>query len=171
MAAKPLVLVLSDSHVYWLERFAAFDRGRFCVRVFPRGFGWPDRLQRLSGRYGCYYGKEPGFGSFTGSRVTRRRALVQRVVQQVVVCQVVRRKSCCHLTQVAGTARVAEINECLRAVCDDEHLSFWRHKGFWNSQKEIFRRDGVLFNARGNIKLWKSVHCSCFGAMKRLQKL
>ena len=75
------------------------------------------------------------------------------------------------LTQEVATARVSEINEFLRAVCDEEYLSFWRHKGFWNSQKEIFRRDGVHFNARGNFKLWKSFQGSCFGTMKRLQQL
>ena len=37
------------------------------------------------------------------------QALVQRGVQQVIVCQVVRRKSWRHLTQDVGTARVLEI--------------------------------------------------------------
>ena len=31
-----------------------------------------------------------------------------------------------------GASRVTEIKKILRAVCNDEHLSFWRHKGFWN---------------------------------------
>ena len=176
-------------------------RGRFCARVFPRGSGLSDRLQMLSGRYtmeknrgldrllivklpavvvlsvaGNAIDTAPSMKTLTTLEVGMQlynfaQVLVQRGVQQVVVCQVFRRKSWRHLTQDVGTARISEINEFLRTVCDDEHLSFWHHKGFWNSQKKIFRRDGVHFNGRGHFKLWNSVQGSCFGAMKRLQQL
>ena len=66
---------------------------------------------------------------------------------------------------------VTEIKELLRAVCDNEHLSVWCLKGFWNSQKEIFRWDGIDFNSQGNFKLRMSMKGSCFRAMKQVQKL
>ena len=203
MATKPLVLVLGDSHVYWLERFVAsaevdfapgsFREGRDC-RIAFKGYrgGTVTTMEKNRGLDRLLEAELPAvvvlsvagnaidtaasMGTLTTLEVGMQlynfaQVLVQRGVQQVVVCQVVRRKSWRHLTQDVATARVSEINEFLRAACDDEHLSFWRHKGFWNSQKEIFRRDGVHFNARGNFKLWKSIQGSCFGAMKRLQQL
>ena len=65
---------------------------------------------------------------------------------------------------------MTDLNECLKAVCDDEHLSFWQHQGFWNIQKQIFRHDVIHFNDLGNYKLWQSVKGEIFGALKSVQK-
>ena len=85
------------------------------------------------------------------------QALVTLGVKRVVVGQIVRRQSWRHISYEEGTTRVTEVNEFLTAVCDDPHASFWRHQGFWNVQRQIFRPDGVHFNDLGNHKLFRSV--------------
>ena len=85
-----------------------------------------------------------------------------------VVCQIVRRQCVRRYSWEDGTQRVADTNEFLKAVCDTERLSFWYHRGFWQSQRNIFRGDGVHFNDLGNYKLWRSVKGAVFVALKRL---
>ena len=47
------------------------------------------------------------------------QTLEGKVVKKVVVCQIVSRQGWRHITQEEGIARVIEINELLRAVCND----------------------------------------------------
>ena len=95
------------------------------------------------------------------------QALVTMGVKRVVVCQIVRRQSWRHISYEEGTARVAEVNEFLRAVC--ETILMYRSGdigGFWNVQRQIFRPDGVHFNDLGNHKLFRSVKGAVFSAGK-----
>ena len=155
MASKPLVLVLGDNHVYWLERFVtsaevdfalgSFREGRDCRIAFKgcrdgtvttmaknRGL---DRLLEAElpavvvlSVAGNAIDTTASMGSLTTLEVGMQlynfaQVLVQRGIQQVVVCQVVRRKSWRHLTQEVVTARVSEIrglcvmtNTCLSGI-------------------------------------------------------
>ena len=96
------------------------------------------------------------------------QSLVAMGVKHVVVCQIIRRQCVRRLSWDEGTQRVLEINEFLRAVSDTDRLSFWVHRGFWQSLHNIFRADGVHFNDRGNFKLWRSIKGAIFGALKRV---
>lgn len=68
-------------------------------------------------------------------------------MKKVYICQIVRGEI---ETHEEGTARVTEISEYLRAVCNNQHLTFWKHTGFWNVLRQIFCKDGVHFNDLGN---------------------
>ena len=98
------------------------------------------------------------------------KELISMGVNRVVVCQVVRRHRWRHLSYDEGSARVAEINEFLKAVCTDFPISFWAYKGFWNIQREIFRPDGVHFNDLGNHKLFRTIKGAVFTTVKPLRK-
>ena len=136
MATKPLVLILGDSHVYWLERFVAsaevdfapgsFREGRDC-RIAFKGYrgGTVTTMEKNRGLDRLMEAELPAVVvlSVAGNAIDTAasmgttlevgmqlynfaQVLVQRGVQQVVVCQVVRRKSWRHLTQEVATARV-----------------------------------------------------------------
>ena len=98
------------------------------------------------------------------------QALTKTGVKRVVVCQIVRRQDWRHLTLDEGIAGVTDINEFLRTVYDDKHLSFWQHKAFWSVQKQTFRRDGVYSNDFGNYKLRRNVKGGILCALKSVQK-
>ena len=97
------------------------------------------------------------------------KSLVSQGVERVVVTQVLRCQSFRHLSIEEGSRRVLEINEFLAAVCDTEHIRFWKHKGMWNLPLIISRRDGVHFNDLGNYKLWLSVRGAVFLALKGIK--
>lgn len=192
--SKALALVLGDSHVFWLERFVASSAIRFGTGSAVEGTDCRFRfagfrggnvasvsddravaqlleleLPRIViislGGNDVYSGREHVLK--VGMRLFElAQALVAKGVSQVVVCQVVRRQSVRPISLDEGAKRVLEINEFLGAVCDTEHLSFWRHRGFWQSQRNIFRGDGVHFNDLGNYKLWRSVKGAVFVALK-----
>ena len=96
------------------------------------------------------------------------QSLIARGVSHVVVCQTVRHQ----YSWKEGTQKVLDVNEFMKAVCDTERLSFcspWPscappfcHRGFCQSQRNIFRDDGVHFNDLGNYKLWRSVKGAVF---------
>ena len=196
MAGTTLALVLGDSHVSWLERFVSSSGIRFgtgssvvgtdCHFKFAGYRGGivssvrddADVLRLLDLHRPaivvlCLSGNDV-YGSresvlTVGMRLyAYAQSLVARGISHVVVCQVVRRQCVRRYSWEEGTQRVLEINEFLKAVCDTESLSFWYHRGFWQSQRNIFRGDGVHFNDLGNYKLWRSVKGAVFVALKRL---
>ena len=121
--------------------------------------GWVRRLSQA--------GNESDYALLVGMRVFEfAKSLVSRGVERVVVPQVVRRQSFRHLSVTEGSRRGLEINDFLSAVCATEHISFWRHKGMWNSPVIMFRGNGVHFNDLGNDKLWRSVCGAVFLALK-----
>ena len=61
------------------------------------------------------------------------------------------------------------VNEVIRAECkQSHHVSFWKHKGFMNSQELIFHTDGVHFNDLGSYKLFRSYRGAVLRAAKWL---
>ena len=90
------------------------------------------------------------------------KTLIRHGVERVVVCQVVRRQAWRHITVNEGSQRVQEMNKFLKSVCHTNRISFWAHKGFWASARNIFRRDQINLNDHGNYKLWRSVKGAVF---------
>ena len=73
-------------------------------------------------------------------------------VKIVCVCQTLLRDS-----DATFNSNVVALNQYLRVFL--EHLPFallWRHRGFWNAQRNVYLRDGVHLNDRGNSKLYRS---------------
>ena len=196
MAVTTLALILGDSHVCWLGRLVSSSGIRFgtgssfvgtdCHFKFAgfrggsvssvRDDGAVDRLLDLQmpAIVVLCLGGNDVYGSpesvlTVGMRLYEyAQSLLARGVLHVVVCQIVRRQCVRRYSWEDGTQRVVDINEFLKAVCDTERLSFWYHRGFWQSQRNIFRGDGVHFNDLGNYKLWRSVKGAVFVALKRL---
>ena len=95
--------------------------------------------------------------------------LVASGVGHVVIGQLIRRKNWRDLTAIEGAARTVMVNEVIRAECQQCHqVSFWKHKGFLNSQEPIFRSDGVHFNDLGSYKLFRSYRGAILRAAKWL---
>ena len=176
--------ILGDSHVFWLEKFVRATEVRYsgsllecmdCTIAFHGYRG--DTVASLEGNSSLRrklasvmlnvvvlsvggndlnHAGTPQTLKVDMHLYEYAQALVSMGVKWVVVCQIVCRHSWRHTSYEEGTARLTEINKFLRVVCDDPHVSFWRHKGFWNVQ-QIFRPDRVHFNDLGNHKLFRSV--------------
>ena len=198
MVHKDLVLILGDSYVVWLERFIDSSAFPFCTGLpfeaadcriqfagFRGGGGGGGAALRLSVTMTlspvempsivvlCLGGNDvygnSGNVLVVGMRLYEyAQSLVAMGVKHVVVCQIIRHQCVRRLSWDEGTQRVLEINEFLRAVSDTDRLSFWVHRGFWQSLHNIFRADGVHFNDRGNFKLWRSIKGAIFGALKQV---
>ena len=186
MAGTTLTLVLGDSHVCWLEQFVSWSGIRFETGL---SFVGTDCHFKLAGFRGghvssvrddnavvrllelqmpsiivlCLGGNDV-YGSLepvltVGMHLYEyAQSLIARSVSHVVVCQTVRRQ----FSWKEGTQLVLDVNEFMKAVCDTECLSFWSHRQFCQSQRYIFRGDGVHFNDLGNYKLWRSVKGAVF---------
>ena len=155
-----LALVLGDSHVCWLQHFVSLSGIRFGT---GSSFIGTDCLFISDGFRGGHISSVHDENKIAG--VKRCPVSLYRSVSHVVVCQIVCHQCVCLYSWEEGTQRLLDVNEFLKAVCNPEHLSFWSHRGFWQSQRNIFRGDGVHFNDLGNYKLWRSVKC-CFCARK-----
>ena len=170
--------ILGDSHVFWLTKIVRATDVRYsgyllecmdCATAFHEGNG--SLRRKLASAMPSVVVLSVGGNDLdhAGTPQTLKigmRLLVTLGVKRVVVCQIVRRQSWRHISYEEGTARLTEVNEFLRAVCDDRHVSFWRHKGFWNFQRQIFRPDGVHFYDLGNHKLFRSIKGAVFSAGK-----
>ena len=196
---KPLVLVIGDSHVFWLKQFVVSSDVRFCpgtsgfeawdCRVNFAGYrGGTTRLLSTHSEISQILHRElprvvvlsvGGNDIGTPCRAETLKAgmriyelaqtLLRYGIEKVVVCQIVRRKAWRHITVNEGDQRVQEINEFLKAVCHTDRISFWAHKGFWASAQNIFRHDKTHFNDHGNYKLWRSIKGAVFLAVKGLK--
>ena len=77
-------------------------------------------------------------------------------VSHVVICQLIWCDSWRHFSTEVGAALVACVNDFVKAACEGcKQVSFWKHKGFWNSQSVVFRDDHI--NDLGNYKLYRSI--------------
>ena len=95
--------------------------------------------------------------------------LVASGVGHVVIGQLIRRKNWREISAVEGAARTVMVNEVIMAECQQCHqVSFWKHKGFMNSQEPIFRNDRVHFNDLGSYKLFRSYRGAILRAAKWL---
>ena len=45
-----------------------------------------------------------------------------------------------------GTEHIALVNEMVKTTCEGCKQVSWKYKGFWNSQKRVFRDDGIHLN-------------------------
>ena len=176
------VLVLGDSHVYWLEQFVAHDLLLFS---YPQDVNAIDIVYRgnrggtvSSMRCDVFRARRHDLPHAVivmvggndidkcdvppqrvGMEVyTLARDLVRCGVNHVTVCQVLRRNSWRHFSYQEGADRVSCVNEFLLAACGGPgNVAFWKHRGMWQEGADIFRTDGIHFNSLGNFKLYKSV--------------
>ena len=172
-------LVLGDSHVYWLERFANDQnlpgttmriseirlegiRGggiesvkQVRITNLIRAFA-PDIVVLHVGGNDIDGHKAP---QLIGMRLYElAKSLIARGVRHVIICQIVRRQKWRHFSPEQGAMAAVAANEFLAAVCDGcADISFWKHKGLWSSVRPVFRLDGVHYNELGNYKLFRSV--------------
>ena len=152
------VLVLGDSHVYWLEQFVAHDllllrypqpahdvnaidivyrgtRGgtvssmrRYAV-FRARGHGLPHAvITMVDGNDVDKCGVPP---QLVGMEIyTLARDLVSCGVNHVTVCQILRRNSWRHFSYQEGADRVSCVDEFLLAACSGPgNVAFWKHCG------------------------------------------
>ncbi len=189
------VLVLGDSHVYWLEQFVAHDLLLFsypqdvnaidivyrgnrggtvssmrCDNVFrARRHDLPHAVIVMVG--GNDIDKCDVPPQRVGMEVyTLARDLVRCGVNHVTVCQVLRRNSWRHFSYQEGADRVSCVNEFLLAACGGPgNVAFWKHRGMWQEGADIFRTDGIHFNSLGNFKLYKSVRGAIYQANRLCQ--
>ena len=197
-SSRELVWIVGDSHVFWLGRFVASTEVSFsnsllecldCQIGFHGYRGGPvpslaantDLKRKLAVEVPSVCVLSVGGNDLdhagppqtllVGMRLYElAKELISMGVNRVVVCLVVRRQRWRHISYDEGSARVAEINEFLKAVCMDFPISFWAYKGFWNIQREIFRPDGVHFNDLGNHKLFRTIKGAVFTTVKSLRK-
>ena len=177
------VLVLGDSHIHWLQRFIADDlalcphdlhltncevgykgiRGGTVASLrssfdFSKGATKPDAvILHIGGNDIDNASSIPP--QFVGMQLyIFAKELVAAGVANVIVCQVIRRRSWRNFDFQEGARHVTCINEFLAAACSGlEHIAFWKHRGMWQEGAPIFCADGVHFNPLGSFKLYKSV--------------
>ena len=183
------VLIVGDSNVYWLWRFASaalptqfgvatefgVDGHNCNVHCLGTRGATLDSLSSPAGRQriaseaadvivlhiggndiDCVRGDPP---QAVGMRMFMfAQYLVKMGAKQVVISQIVRRARWRHSTTEDGAAKVTCINEFLLAACDPPGpISFWQHRRLWQSNRTIFRADGVHFSDFGNHRFMRSI--------------
>ena len=99
------------------------------------------------------------------------KTLIAMGVKRVVISQVIRRDSWRHFSLEVGNARTACINEFLLAACGgDDNIVFWQHRRLWNSQRPVFRADGVHLSNVGNLRFLRSIRGAIITAAKHVVK-
>ena len=95
-------------------------------------------------------------------------------VQHVVVSQILRRECAPNyrnkgkMTLETFNARVSELNDFLyHAFREENHITFWAHKGMWCSELPLLNTDGVHLNENGNKKLYRSLRGAIVHATKQ----
>ena len=185
MSASQLnILVLGDSHDFWLDSFVRSAellgeleiRGRVCHVEYLgiRGatvasFLPPTMRARIVTFHPDAMVVCLGGNSISGSdqpdllmvaldihRLVAR--LVESGVRSVAVCQICRCLKWRNASFEVGAARAAQLNSYLEAFCDDmPYVFFWCHKRLWTSTRSVFRGDWCHFNDAGNYRLFRSV--------------
>ena len=177
------VLVLGDSHVYWLEQFVAHDLLLFrypqdgnaidIVYSGKRGGTVSSMHRDAMFRARRHDLKHAVIVMMGGNDVDKCRVPPQRVgmevyklahdlvccdVNNVPVCQVLRRNSWRHYTYQEGADRVPCVNEFLLAACGGPgNVAFCKHRSMWQEGADIFRNDGIHFNSLGNFNFMQHV--------------
>ena len=85
-------------------------------------------------------------------------------VEFVVVGQVLRRR-----TRDAGecNCKVGKLHLYLKVVLEQlPFCYYWRHRGFWNSKRDLHLPDGVHLNSLGNYKFLRSIRGAVLRAIK-----
>ena len=195
--SRELVWIVGDSYVFWLGRFVASTEVSFSGSLLecldsqisfhgyrggsvPSLAASPDLKHKLAVEVPsvCILSVDGNDLEHAGPPQTlpvcmRLYELAKELIRigvNRVVCQVARCQCWRHISYDAGSARVAELNEFLKAVCTDFPMSFWSYKGFWNIQQEIFHPDGVHFNDLENHKLFRTIKGAVFTAVKSHRK-
>ena len=180
------ILVLGDSHVYWLGAFGDAVGSRACLRDFTVGVQ-PCAVKFMGLRGGsvtsirspevmsrvCAYQPDVVILSLGGNDLDKRYANTEAVTanlqllmmellaigaQRVAVCQLVRRRKWHNFSYDVGCARVQQVNEWVAEFCKrTEGVFYWRHKRIWNSTRDMFRSDGVHMSDIGNYRLFRSI--------------
>ena len=152
---KSLVLVIGDSHVFWLKQFVVSSDVRFCpgtsvfeaqdCRVKFAGYrGGTTRSLSSHSEIAQILDRElPRVAVLSvgandidtpcraetlkaGMRLYElAKTLIRHGVERVVVCQVVRRQAWRHITVNEGSQRVQEMNEFLKSVCHTNRRRTW----------------------------------------------
>ena len=194
MSVPPLnILVLGDSHVFWLDSFITSDglaerfgelqmEDRACHVEYLgiRGatvatFLNPNMRAKIESFHPDAAVICLGGNSIAGSGppdlamvAIDIHRLVARLVQSGVL-SVVRRLKWRNVSFEVGAARADQLNSYLKAFSEDmPFVFFWRHKRLWSSKMCIFRGDGCHFNDSGNYRLFRSVRGAIMAAARAL---
>ena len=85
-------------------------------------------------------------------------------VQLVVIGQVLRRRS---QNSEEFNCKVAKLHKYLNIVLEQlPFCYYWRHRGFWNSNSELYLADGVHLNRLGNYKFMRSIRGAILMALQ-----
>ena len=169
------VLICGHSHVYWLKEWQNYEKpcpltqatvsflavrgakvAQFETKIML------DRIKR--GRYdiaifhlgGNDLDNETPPQAIGMQLYMLSKRVVQSGVKLVVMGQVVMRQKWRHISPEEGSKRVYEINYFWRVVAA-RYISTWKHRRMWQSQSNLFRKDGVHFNAFGNFRFFRSM--------------
>ena len=170
------VLVLGDSHVYWLEQFIAHD---LLLLRYPQPAHGVNAIDiEYGGTRGGTVSSMRRDAVFRSGGRDLPHAVILMVggndldkCGHVTVCQVLRRNSSWrNFSYQEGANRVSDINEFLLAACSEPgKVAFWKHRALWLEGAELFRHDGVHYNSLGNFKLYNSVRGAIFQAGRLCQ--
>ena len=85
-------------------------------------------------------------------------------VQLVVIGQVLRRWS---QNSDNFNCKLAKLHKYLTVVLEQlPFCYYWRHRGFWNSNSELYLPDGVHLNRLGNYKFMRSIRGAVLKALQ-----
>ena len=181
------VLICGHSHVYWLKKeWQNFEKACPLTQatvsfLAVRGakvaqFETETMLDRIKrGRYdivifhlgGNDLDSETPPQAIGMQLYMLSKRVVQSGVKLVIMGQVVRRQKWRHISPEEGSKRVFEINDFWRVVAARD-ISTWKHRRMWQSQSNLFRKDGVHFNAFGNFRFFRSMRGAIINGCKTL---
>ena len=85
-------------------------------------------------------------------------------IKFVVVGQVLRRYT---KDSVDFNCKVGKLHQYLKVVLERlPYCYYWRHRGFWNSNQNLYLSDGVHLNSLGNYKFMRSIRGAILKALK-----
>ena len=85
-------------------------------------------------------------------------------VQVIHVCQTIMR-----LHQAAFNRKAKLLTKYLRVVLEPiPYAHFWGHRGFWRPSNNIYVRDGVHLNLKGQKKFYRSLRGAILGALSMI---
>lgn len=84
-------------------------------------------------------------------------------VEFIVVGQVLRRRS---PDADEFNCKLGKLHQYLKVVLDDlPYCYYWKHRGFWNSKRNLYLSDGVHLNNLGNFKFMRSMRGAILTAL------
>ena len=85
-------------------------------------------------------------------------------IKFVVVSQVLRRYT---KDSVDFNCKMGKLHQYLKVVLEGlPYCYYWRHRGFWNCNLNLYLSDGVHLNSLGNYKFMRSIRSAILKALK-----